>query len=156
MIITITLYGTRMAYIFIRVCALVYNSGLPSIFARHCCHQYILQTAEVNPHLRLNAAATNQWHAVRPRSLGPHGIQTGQAHWSAPTAERRGCPNGHAGPTRPLASHQNMAWEFGAMRFISRGSEQDNSAVQSCLAGCTNETTSGCRGRARLHEARVQ
>ena len=43
MIITIALYGTRMAHIFIRVCTLIYNGVLPSTFARHLGHQYLPQ-----------------------------------------------------------------------------------------------------------------
>ena len=44
-IITIALYGTHMAHIFIWVCALIYNGVLPSIFARHLGYQYLPQTA---------------------------------------------------------------------------------------------------------------
>ena len=49
-----------MAYIFIRVCALIYNGILPPIFARHLGHQYVPQTAEVIPHLHLDAVDTKQ------------------------------------------------------------------------------------------------
>ena len=59
-----------------------------------------------------------------------------------------GCPNQHAGPTRPSDSPRNMAWEFGAGRFMSRCSVQINSAARPCCAGCTNETTSGSRSLA--------
>jgi len=50
-IITTTLYGTCMTHVFIRVCALIYNGVSPSTFAHHLGHQYLLQTAEVIPHL---------------------------------------------------------------------------------------------------------
>ena len=79
-IITTALYGTRMAHIFIRVCALIYNGVSPSTFTRHLGHQYLPQTAEVIPHLRLNAVATKQRHAARLRPLGPRGVRTEQAH----------------------------------------------------------------------------
>ena len=68
-----------LVYIFIRVCALVYNGVLPLIFARHRGHQYLPQMAEIFSHLRRDAATTKQRHAARPRSLGPHGVQTGQS-----------------------------------------------------------------------------
>ena len=50
MIITIALYGTRMAHIFVQVCAWVYNGILPSLFARHRGHKYLPQTAEIFSH----------------------------------------------------------------------------------------------------------
>ena len=50
-IITTALYGTHMAHIFIRVCALIYNGVSPSTFARHLGHQYLPQQAVVIPHL---------------------------------------------------------------------------------------------------------
>jgi len=40
-IITIALYGTPIAHIFIRVCALIYNGVSPSTFAHHLSHQYL-------------------------------------------------------------------------------------------------------------------
>ena len=57
-IFTIALYGTRMAHIFVRVCVLVHNGVLTSIFARHRGHQYLLRTALIFSHLRLDAATT--------------------------------------------------------------------------------------------------
>ena len=79
-IITITLYGTRMAHIFVRVGTLAYNGALPSIFTRHRGHQYLPRTAKIFSHLRLDAATTKKRHAVRPGSLGLHGVRTEQAH----------------------------------------------------------------------------
>jgi len=49
-----------MVHIFIRVCALIYNCVLPSIFAHYFSNQYLLQTAEVIPHLRLDVVATKR------------------------------------------------------------------------------------------------
>ena len=53
-IFTIALYGTRIVHIFVRVCALVQNGILPSIFARHHGHQYLPWSAEIFSHLRLD------------------------------------------------------------------------------------------------------
>ena len=66
MIITIALYGTCMAHIFVWVCALVYKGVLLSIFARHRDHQYLPWMAGIFSHLRLDAAATKQRNATRP------------------------------------------------------------------------------------------
>ena len=82
-IITIALYGACIAHLFIRVCAWVYNNILPSIFAHHRGHQCLPQMMEVFSHLRLNAATTKQRHAVRPGSLGPHGVWTNSTLTSA-------------------------------------------------------------------------
>ena len=80
MIITIALYGTRMAHIFVWVWALVYNGALPLIFTRHRGQQYLPWTAEIFSHLRLDAAATKQRHAGQAGWLGLHGIRTEQVH----------------------------------------------------------------------------
>ena len=80
MINTITLYRTRMAHIFVQVCAWAYNGVLPSIFACYRGPQYLLQMAEIFSHLCLDAAATKQRHALWPGSLGPHGARKKQAH----------------------------------------------------------------------------
>ena len=80
--ITTALYGTCMAHIFIRVCALIYNSVSPSTFARHLGHQYLSQMGEeshVSSHLSIDAVATKQRRAARPRPPGPRGVQTEQA-----------------------------------------------------------------------------
>ena len=37
-IFTIALYGARIAHLFVRVCTLVHNDVLPSIFAHHGGH----------------------------------------------------------------------------------------------------------------------
>ena len=77
-IITTTLYGMRMAHIFIWVCVLIYNGVSLSIFTRHLGHQYLPPKAEVIP--RLDADATGQGHAARPRLLRLHDVWMEQAH----------------------------------------------------------------------------
>ena len=59
-----------MAHISVRVCALVHDGILPSILARHRSHQCLPRTADILPHLHLDAAATRQRHAVRPDYSG--------------------------------------------------------------------------------------
>ena len=103
-IITITLYGTHMGHIFIRVCALIYNGVLPSIFARHLGHQYLPQTAEVIPYIHLDATK-QRCHLGHQTEVQMH-----SRDHSGQMAYRRnkrinqhqpqnagGCPNRHAG-----------------------------------------------------------
>ena len=86
-IIATALYGTRMAHIFIRVCALIYNGVLPSTFARHLGHQYLPQTAEVIPRLLTPPRTSASMQSppsiganARPRLLGPCGMRMERAH----------------------------------------------------------------------------
>ena len=69
-IITTTLYSTRMAHIFIRVCALIYNGISPSTFACHLGHQYLPQTTEVIPCL-LSPPPRCSRHRAEAQMHGP-------------------------------------------------------------------------------------
>ena len=91
-IITPTLYSTRMAHIFIRVCALIYNGISPSTFACHLGHQYLPQTAEVIPRL-LTPPPRCSHHQAEACSMA----QTARAAWRANrtcalTSANRGVP----------------------------------------------------------------
>ena len=66
MIITIALYGTRMAHIFIRVCTLIFNGVSP----HHLGNQYFPQTAEVIPHF-LAPPPRCSHHQAKEQMHGP-------------------------------------------------------------------------------------
>ena len=107
----------RITHIFGRVCAWGYNNTLLSVFAHHDGNKCLPWMADILPHLRLDAAATRQRHAVRPDRLGrvaPHGAGT-------LTSANRGSLGYGTG--------------FGAKRFISRCLERDDSAAWNHLAG---------------------
>jgi len=94
-------YNYYDTHIFGGVCAWGYNNVLPSIFAHHNGHKCLPQTADILPHLRLDAATTRQRHAAQPDRSG------GMAHHGAGTltSANRGSPGHGTG--------------FGARRFHS-------------------------------------
>ena len=100
-IITIALYGTCMAHIFIWVCALLYNGVSPSTFVHHLGHQHLLAPP---PRCSRHQAGAN----ARPRLLGNKPIDQcqPQSAWGARTGMQDRRDPRPVARTRPGSSVQ--------------------------------------------------